>query len=163
MLSWAAAEASYGLCSTYVHKSNPTRMSQEPQLNKLCDKCQNFTLDPLSWPTKWWRGPCFAFHDIDGLIRSAKEGCHVCNLIFAELPESKLPLMRRDLELNPQHSSKQLFVWVDVHSKRDRGDCILRRINLMHSSLSLHPGLPYCLIPIVIADMRGKQFESVTR
>ena len=96
-------------------------------------------------------------------MRSAKEGCHVCNLIVAELPESKLSLMRMELELNPRHSSKQLFAWVDVYSKRERGDCILRRINLMHSSLSLHPGLPYCLIPIVIADMRGKLFESVAR
>ena len=173
-LSWALADASFGLCSKCLHKSNPARMTQEPQWDKLCQKCQNFTLDPLSWPTKGFRDRSFAFHDINGLLRSANEGCHVCNLMVAELPESKIATMRRELEREPQHSSHQLYVAPNKHVSKPHydnflfydtpyypiagpyDDTQLRRIDLMHLEFDISPQDPYGLIPITIADMCGK-------
>ena len=114
-------------------------------------------MDPLSWPTRLLKlVQLFAFHDVKGLIRSAKEGCHLCNLIVAELPESKLTLLRRDLELNQDLSSRQLFVRIDHSSRFNRGDYILGRVTLTCSTPSIYQGISYDIMPIFIADMRGK-------
>ena len=124
-------------------------MTQEPQFNKLCQKCQDFTLyslllpEPRSWCHK------FAFHDINGLLQSAKEGCHVCNLIVAVLPEIQILILQRELELDPQHCSQQLEVAIyDFYYEVDRDvEIRLEKFSRYNSDL---------LVRFVIHDMGGK-------
>ncbi|KAK0514355.1 hypothetical protein JMJ35_002972 [Cladonia borealis] len=86
-------------------------MAQDLQLNKRCHLCQNFSLDNGSWPLFADRHPFwFPFHNINELIQSAKEGCHVCNLIVTELSESRIRDLQRELEDNPQLGSQQLSI-----------------------------------------------------
>ena len=78
-------------------------MSQDLQLNKLCHMCEN-----INWVKGSWCG--VPFHNINELIQSAKEGCHVCNLIVAELIESQIRDLQRELEDKPQLGSQQLSI-----------------------------------------------------
>ena len=80
-------------------------MSQDLQLNNLCDFCQRLSFS---------EGPTFfkpfGFYNINGLIQSAKKGCHVCNLIVAELVETQIHDLQQELKDNPQHSDRQLSI-----------------------------------------------------
>ena len=127
-------------------------MTQEPHLNKLCRKCQNFTLDSLSWRGRK-RG--FAFHDINGLLQSAEEGCHPCNLIVAELPRPEIQALQRELELDPQSSSQQLYVSVDDRDMAFRGGNRHLRLSLRHWRAGFISEQD-SMLPIIISNMHGK-------
>ena len=89
-------------------------MSLDLQLNKCCHLCEEiptchsepqvYSLTPPLPP----RG--FFFHNINELIQSAKKGCHVCNLIHAELLESQIRDLQQELEHYPQHGTRQLRI-----------------------------------------------------
>ena len=164
----ALSNASFRPCSKYLHRSKPARMTQEPKLNELCQKCQNFTLDCLS-SQRCGRG--FAFHDINGLLQSAKEGCHFCNLMVAELPKFKIQTLLWELEINPQHSSQQLYVSIDDPLINLWSGARLLRLSLRHWRISttkqvdaIQPTIisetteeeDDSILPIIISDMRGK-------
>ena len=143
-----------------LHKSIAARMAQEPKWKKLCHKCQNFTLDPPAWPGTTWGGQGFGFHDINGLLQSAKEGCQLCNLIVAEFPESRIKVLQGELKLDPQHCSRQLQVTSYDGPVIGRDPYLHSCFNLWHKELRRNnrPSI-VCIIPIIIHDMRGKLFS----
>ena len=85
-------------------------MSLDLQLNKCCHIRDKIPTYHLQLQGKCFRSPGFFFHNINGLIQSAKKGCHVCNLILAELLESQIRDLQRELEDNPQHGTQQLSI-----------------------------------------------------
>ena len=85
-------------------------MSLDLQLNKCCHLCEEIPTchSELQDGSLNLRG--FYFHNINELVQSAKKGCHVCNLIFAELLESQIRDLQQELEDNPQHGTRQLRI-----------------------------------------------------
>lgn len=85
-------------------------MAQDLQLDKRCHTCDNI---PTYYQHIYSDKPLpsgLPFHNINELIQSAKKGCHVCNLILAELSESQIRDLQQELEDNPQHGSQQLSI-----------------------------------------------------
>ena len=117
-------------------------MSLDLQLNKCCHICKIFTI----YTSEVLRNfPPFGFHNINELIQSAEEGCHVCNLIVAELLEPQIRDLQRELEDNPQHGSQQLSI----------GCFVKGGLALTH----LFPGKcdqsEVCLVKIHMSDLYG--------
>ena len=154
-LLWARADKSFPLCSRYLYKRNPARMAQEPRWDKLCLKCQAFRLDPRLWP----RDTCnrIPFHDINALLKSAKEGCHFCNLLVAELPESTIQSLQSELELEPQHCFLQLQVMAYSGCAIGPDPFLHSGFHLWHQKLRPNNDASLVhLVPMLIFDLRGK-------
>ena len=153
---WALADAKFRLCSRYLHNINPARRTQEPQWNKLCQICQTFASEALSEALSLHCGYKIAFHDINRLHKSAKKGCHLCNLILAELPESEIVHLRKSLKLNPSQDTSQLDYFVERTNDPHDGDHSHRRIRLRHVIQHSSTTEVRELVAINITDMRGK-------
>ena len=85
-------------------------MSLDLQQNKCCHICEKIFTYHSELQDASLNPSGFYFHNINELVQSAKKGCHVCNLIFAELFESQIRDMQRELEDNPQHGTRQLRI-----------------------------------------------------
>ena len=111
-------------------------MSLDLQLNKLCHICESFATCNAQDLHDF---EPFDFHNINGLIQSAEEGCHVCNLMVAELLENQIRGLQRELEDNPQHGTQQLridYCCGDVVLSHYFPGGYLRRKNLVQIHIS---------------------------
>ena len=133
-----------------LKSSRLERMSQDLQLNNLCHICEGFNTYASQVLSDFQP---FDFHNINELIQSAKEGCHVCNLIVAELLESEIRDLQRELEDNPQHGSQQLSI----------GPLGEGAFALKHLTSGDFDGREVYLVKIDISYRLGEYFLSVAK
>ena len=120
-------------------------MSPDLQLNKCCHICEKIATYYWELQDKSLNPSGVDFHNINELVQSAKKGCHVCNLIFAELSESQIRDMQRELEDNPQHGTRQLRIGPYKRRHRD--------VALSHNSPD---GGGLEIVRISIEDLHGR-------
>ena len=124
-------------------------MSLDLQLNKCCHLCEKIPTYHSELRDKSLNASGFYFHNINELVQSAKKGCHVCNLILAELSESQIRDLQEELEDNPQRGTQQLYIGPDGIGGVVLSHCI--------------PGPPALMLTLVempMYDLHGGYFIS---
>jgi hypothetical protein len=83
-------------------------------LNQCCERCQALFAEirrrlaqGMTPSSKRERIP---FHNIQALMSSAADGCHLCSLIMAELEPEHVHHCLEDLILHPEHAWDQLAI-----------------------------------------------------
>lgn len=118
-------------------------MSQDLQLNKRCHRCENIPTYISQLYEDRFPPSDLPFHNINELIQSAKRACHVCNLILAEILESQIRDLQRELEDKPQHGSQQLSI-----GRLIKNGCLESGLALKHMT----PG-PSCYFRVDLVEI----------